>query len=116
MEETDARSDMNDDREQIVQPVRVLGIVARVEQPKLEREDDTVGELDVTADVLLVLEPLEMESEDVGEGLDLHPVGSKGRYVLRQMKLEDGSEVSQGGGKGVTSFRLLGESSSCRSS
>lgn len=65
---------MNNDRKQLVQPIRILRVVTRVEQPKLERESDSIVELDVTSEFLLVLESLEMKSEHVRKSFDLHPV------------------------------------------
>jgi len=67
-------SHVHNDRKQLVQPIRILRIVTRVEKPKLEGEGDSVVELDVTSEFLLVLESLEVESEHVGESFDLHPV------------------------------------------
>lgn len=116
---------MDDNRKQIIQPVRVLRIVARVEQPELEGEDDSVRELDVAANVFLVLETFEMEGEDVGEGLNLEStnqmndqncqacsglVGLKGH----NKKGKDGSWKRRR--LGCTFSRLLAVNSSCRSS
>lgn len=62
---------MDDDGEELVQPVRVLGLVARVGQPELKREDDAVIQLDVAAEILLIFEALEVQREHVGQRLDL---------------------------------------------
>jgi hypothetical protein len=46
---------------QLVQPVRVGHIVARVEQPELHGEYDSVGQLDESTERLLVFESLQMD-------------------------------------------------------
>jgi len=63
---------MHYDCKEFVQSVRVDSIVDGVEQAQLEGERDAVGELDVFLEFLLVLEPLEVEREDVRTVLDLH--------------------------------------------
>lgn len=65
---------MYNDGPEFVQSIRVAHPVGRVEEPKFEREDDAVRELDVPLEALLVLEPFEVQREDVGKLLDLHPV------------------------------------------
>jgi len=63
---------MDHDRKELVEPIRVDGIIDGVEQAQLKGKGDTVGELDVLLQFLLVLEPLEVEREDVRTVLDLH--------------------------------------------
>lgn len=65
---------MYNDGPEFVQSIRVAHPVGRVEEPKFEREDDAVRELDVPLEALLVLEPFEVQRKDVGKLLDLHPV------------------------------------------
>ena len=64
---------MYDDRKELVQTVGILRVVDGIEEAQLERERDAVRKLDVLADVLLILEPLEVQREDVRQTLDLHP-------------------------------------------
>jgi hypothetical protein len=68
---------------QLVQPVRVGHIVARVEQPELHGEYDSVGQLDESTERLLVFESLQMERQNVGQLLDLHPAEARGTINLR---------------------------------
>lgn len=65
---------MNDDGVKFVQPVRVVGVVDGVKQPELHGKRDPIGELDVFLKIFLVLEPFEVEGEDVWKLLDLHPL------------------------------------------
>ena len=58
-------SDMDDNREKLVQPIRILGIVAGVGETQLCREGDSVEQLGVSTKVFLIFEPFEMESKDV---------------------------------------------------
>lgn len=69
-------SNMHYNRKELVQPVRFDGIIDGVEEAQLEGERDAVRELDVLLEVLLVLEPLEVEREDVWTVLDLHALFS----------------------------------------
>ena len=63
---------MHHDRKELIQPIRVDGIVDGVEKAQLKGERDAVGELDVFLEVFLVLEPLEVEREDNWAVFDLH--------------------------------------------
>lgn len=67
-----AVANVHDDGKELVQAIRVLRVVDGVEKAKFQREGDAVGQLDVLADVLLILEALEMQGENVWELLDLH--------------------------------------------
>ena len=67
---------MHDDSEEFVQPIRVLSIINGIEQAQLERERDAICELDVFAEVLLVLESLKVQCEDIWQPLDLHALFS----------------------------------------
>jgi hypothetical protein len=57
---------MDDDSPELVESISVVCSVGDVDEAELERKDDTMAELDIALQFLLVLEPLEMESEDVG--------------------------------------------------
>jgi hypothetical protein len=63
---------MHHNRKELIQPIRVDSIIDRVEQAQFERERDAVRELDVLLEILLILEPFEVEREDVRAVLDLH--------------------------------------------
>ena len=63
---------MDDDREQLVKSVRILGVVDGIKQSQLERERHAICELDVLAQILLVLEPLQVQREDIRQLLDFH--------------------------------------------
>lgn len=65
-------SDMDHNCKEFVQPVGVDSIIDGVEQAQLKGKRDAVGEFDVLLQVLLVLEPLEVERKDVRAVLDLH--------------------------------------------
>lgn len=68
---------MDDNCKELVQPVRISHIIGCIEQPELEREGNTVRELDVLLYVFLVLESLQMQREYVWEPLNLHPINRK---------------------------------------
>ena len=74
---------MDDHRHQVVHPVRVDGVVRGVEEAELQREDHSVGDLDVSVVLLHVLESLEVEGQDGGELLDSHPLVSLLHIDLR---------------------------------
>jgi hypothetical protein len=63
---------VNHDRKELIKPIWVNSIVDGVEEAQLKRKRDAVGELDVLLEGLLVLEPLEVEGEDVWAVFDLH--------------------------------------------
>ena len=65
-------SDMDHNRKEFVQPIGVDGIIDGVEEAQLKGKRDAVGEFDVLLQVLLVLEPLEVERKDIWTVLDLH--------------------------------------------
>jgi hypothetical protein len=61
-------------RKQLIQAVRIRCVVHRIEQPQLQGERHPILQLQISSTFFLVFEPFEMEGEDVGEGLDLHPL------------------------------------------
>jgi len=63
---------MHNNRDQAVQTLRVVRVLRRDEQPQLQREDDAVRQLLVPVIVLDVLEPLQVQSQDLGLLLDAH--------------------------------------------
>jgi hypothetical protein len=66
---------VNDHGVELVQSIRVLHVVARIENPQLHGKDHTISELDEPAQRLLVFESLEVEGENVGKPFDLHSAG-----------------------------------------
>jgi hypothetical protein len=62
------------DAKELIQTVRIIRVISSIEQPQLEREGDTISQLDVLLQVFLVFEPFQVESEHVGYPLDLHPL------------------------------------------
>jgi hypothetical protein len=67
---------MNHNRKELIEPIRVDSIIDGVEQAQLKGKRDAVGELDILLQILLVLEPLEVERKDVRTVLDLHALFS----------------------------------------
>jgi hypothetical protein len=65
-------SDMDDNREKLVQPIRIFGVVTGVGETQLCREGDSIEQLGVPTKVFLVFEPFEMESKDVRQSFDFH--------------------------------------------
>ena len=59
-------------RHQVVHPVGVDGVVRGVEQPELQGEDNTVGDLDVSVVLLHIFKPLEMQRQNCGQLLHSH--------------------------------------------
>lgn len=71
---------MDNHGKELVETIRVLRLVTGIGQAQLEREWYPIKELGVSTESLLILEPLEMEREDVGKSFDFHPtVSSVGR-------------------------------------
>lgn len=91
-ESRDEHSNVHHDRPEFVQAVRVAHAVGGVEQAQLEREHDAVRELDVPLKALLVFEPLEVEGENVGEFLDLHPEEARSSISPRSWSSKSPSE------------------------
>lgn len=58
---------------ELVQPVRVFDVVTGIGKLELSREWDSVEELGVTSEILLVFESLQVESKYIRQPLDLHP-------------------------------------------
>ena len=67
-------SNVDDDGEKLVQPIRVVRIIDSIEQPEFHRERNPVGKLDVLLELFLIFEPLEVQCQDVRKLLDLHPL------------------------------------------
>ena len=65
---------MNDDGVKFVQPIRVVGVVNGIEQPEFHGKRNTIGELDVFLKIVLIFEPFEVESQDVRELFNFHPL------------------------------------------
>jgi len=66
-------SDMNDKCIQVIDPVRVLHVIHRVEESELKWKRDAVRQLDIFLKRFLILESLKMKRENVRKLLDLHP-------------------------------------------
>lgn len=107
---------MDDDAKEIVKPVGVVGVVDGVEEAELERECNAVGKLNIPPDILLVLEPLEMECEHVRETLNLHAflgflevaAGVTEKLVLVTEHLA-GAELAETGGDARVLLDVYGE-------
>jgi hypothetical protein len=69
----DALADVDDDSPERVQLIGIgLSGIDGIEEAELGGEGDAVGELGEALEVLLILEPLEVEGEDAGELLETH--------------------------------------------
>lgn len=75
-ERNHALSDVDDDGVKFVQPIRIIRVIDSIEQPQLHGKRNPISELDVLLDIFLVLEPFEVQCQDVWEFLDLHPLFS----------------------------------------
>lgn len=75
---------------QVVHPVRVGGIPRGVEEPQLQWEHHPVGQLGVTVQLVHVLEPLQVQSQDHGQLLHPHSGaqkwGNNGEGLVNHLK------------------------------
>lgn len=60
-----AHSNVNHDRPQLVQSIRIRNVVRGIEQSQFEWEYDPVRELDVSLQALLVFEAFQMKRQEI---------------------------------------------------
>lgn len=60
--------------DQVVKPLRIGGVPGGVEEAELQGEDDAIGQLGVSLQLLHVLKALEVQSQDHWQFLYTHPV------------------------------------------
>ena len=65
---------MDDDGNEVVEPVGVEGVVGGVEESQFEGEDDAVAEFRVAVELLHVFEALQVQGQDRREFFHAHPL------------------------------------------
>ena len=74
---------MYDDRDEVIEPVRVFRVVGGVEEAKFEWEHHTVRELRVFVQRVAVLETLQMQRQYPWQLLDSHPAAARSSCILK---------------------------------
>lgn len=67
-------TNVDNDRKEAIKGIGSASLFGRIEQAQFFGKRDAVGKLDESLETFLVLEPFEMERQDLGQGTNAHPL------------------------------------------